>query len=483
MGSATQRAVDGRTAGWLVGLAAAAVALRWPFLQVPMITDEGAYAYVAHFWSGSYQLYRDIPFDRPQGIFLLYKLALLFGDDIATIRLAAALYNAATCMAVFACADRLFDRPAAWCAAGAYALFSAAPRIEGFTANAELFTLLPLVLSATLVWQGRWVGAGVLAGVATVIKPNGLAGLLLALGWAACAPGRGRAWAQVVAGFCLAPLASAVHGWSVDWWAYWGSFVDRRLLLYSIVSSRVGTQLDNLIAGVRATVSSWILLAVLAAFAAIKRRERATAFALLWLATCFAGMALGGDWQWHYFQQIIPPLCVLAGGGVARWRAPGVRWPWVGAAGLAAVWFARGDLPFWSRSADEISWTLYGRAGYLAAPQAARAIDARTAPSASIYVAFAEAEIYFLAGRKAAVPQFFYRQVLYSPAVFAEVVGALQRGEAEMVVVAQGPPAARMSVEAFVALLEQRYEPVQQFGPLVLLRRRPANERPHAGDR
>ena len=62
-----------------------------------MISDEGGYAYVAHFWSGDSQLYRDIRYDRPQAIFLIYKLCLfIFGGSVEAIRLAAALYNALT---------------------------------------------------------------------------------------------------------------------------------------------------------------------------------------------------------------------------------------------------------------------------------------------------------------------------------------------------------------------------------------------------
>jgi len=53
------------------------VLVRVPFLHVPIINDEGAYAYTAHFWFHTVQLYRELPFDRPQGIFLIYKAILV----------------------------------------------------------------------------------------------------------------------------------------------------------------------------------------------------------------------------------------------------------------------------------------------------------------------------------------------------------------------------------------------------------------------
>src|SRR6185503_4875891 len=68
-------AIEPRTVALLAVLVAGSILLRVPFLSVPMITDEGGYSYTAKFWSSEYQLYRDIPFDRPQAIFLLYRLA------------------------------------------------------------------------------------------------------------------------------------------------------------------------------------------------------------------------------------------------------------------------------------------------------------------------------------------------------------------------------------------------------------------------
>ena len=134
----------------LLGLMAFSIFLRSPFFSVPMISDEGGYAYVAQSWSGDIELYRDIPYDRPQAIFLIYKLFLfIFGGSVEAIRLAAALYNALTVAALFFFARQVFSQRAAWLGALVYAIFSASPRIEGFTANAELFTLLPLVVAAS----------------------------------------------------------------------------------------------------------------------------------------------------------------------------------------------------------------------------------------------------------------------------------------------------------------------------------------------
>lgn len=196
----------------LLGLMAFSIFLRAPFFSVPMISDEGGYAYVAHFWSGDIQLYRDIPYDRPQAIFLIYKLFLfIFGGSVEAIRLAAALYNALTVAALFFFTRQVFSQRAAWLSALVYATFSASPRIEGFTANTELFTLLPLVVAAHLTWREKWLAAGLVSGIAFLIKPAALSGLLLTLVWTLVVKASWRAPLASLLGFLAGPLASMAH--------------------------------------------------------------------------------------------------------------------------------------------------------------------------------------------------------------------------------------------------------------------------------
>ncbi|HEU5315611.1 MAG TPA: glycosyltransferase family 39 protein, partial [Chloroflexota bacterium] len=98
------------------------VALRLPFLSVPLTDDEAGYAYVSSWLAQGFALYRDLWFDRPQGIFILYGGILwLFGDDTEGIRLAAALYNAVTVLAVYTLGRRLTGPRGAFAASFAYA--------------------------------------------------------------------------------------------------------------------------------------------------------------------------------------------------------------------------------------------------------------------------------------------------------------------------------------------------------------------------
>jgi hypothetical protein len=451
-----------------------AVCIRIPFFEVPMISDEGGYAYVAHFWSDQYMPYRDMPFDRPQGIFLLYRIALAFGEDIGAIRMFAAAWNALTAVAIMLCIGAVFPLRRVFGASllGGllYAVFSTAPRIEGFTANAEIFTLLPLTVAALFTWRRQWLWAGLAAGVATAIKPTGVAGLLLALSWLLVTRVPRRAALSLLAGYAIAPGLCLIHGALLDWPAYWASFVDRRLLLYSAASTGIGEQLGMLVQGVKDTASAWLFLALATAYTALKQRNRTAAFLGLWVVSSWCGMAMGGLWHWHYFQQLIPPLAVGAGGCLVaydmRQNNRLVNMIWAVALVGALALFIRSDMPFWFQQPKDISTNLYHRGAYLVSDDVGRLVRKYTRPDERIYVAFAEAEVYFSSQRKAAVPQLFYRDIEFSEELFNEVITSLNDGVPAIVIKSHNPPPAFMSKDQFIALLQRRYELAGRAGPL-----------------
>jgi hypothetical protein len=214
--------------------------------------------------------------------------------------------------------------------------------------------------------------------------------------------------------------------------------------------------LEKLAGGIRATFAVWglPLVATVAAVASRGVRDRRMQFVAVWFATSWPGMALGGEWHWHYFQQIIPPLTVGMAGLVGAPVSRGRRWAW-GAAVVIAAWiFLSRQGPLWLLSPNELSYRLYQRPGYLLQDRIAREIRERTAPGARIYIAVAEAEIYYLADRVAAVPQLF-RLELLDPALRSRVVAALRAGEPELVVAFQPFPG--MPAVEFAHLLEPNY--------------------------
>src|SRR5215831_16298460 len=68
-------------------IALLAVIVRIPFLSVPLMSDEGGYGYAAYWWSKGLHLYDELWFDRPQAIFVLYRIIFsTLGSSVVSIR-------------------------------------------------------------------------------------------------------------------------------------------------------------------------------------------------------------------------------------------------------------------------------------------------------------------------------------------------------------------------------------------------------------
>ncbi|MBI3972827.1 MAG: glycosyltransferase family 39 protein [Chloroflexi bacterium] len=368
-------------------IGALSIGLRLPFLSVPLTTDEAGYAYVVHWLGQGLVLYRDLWFDRPQGIFLVYTALIgLLGDSTEAIRFGAALYNAATTLCLYALASRLLGRRAGLAAAGTFAVASASPVIEGFTANGELFMNLPVVLSLLLATHSRPVAAGVLLAVAGAIKPTALpaaapavlvallpalnrSGVLTATAgdrtWLVGAyrhtPSR-RRWAYVntplqrlfvfgrfvrmqgpwwlgrdvlVPGLkCGAGLAIGLapfiaHGLAIDPQTYWFSVAGFRAQAHSVFSAGNAGVRELLLTSpsvFAALLPVWLLAA--AGLLGGGWRTRGGAIGLALLAGSLAGAAAGGYWYWHYYAGLLPGAALLAGSGLVR-LYPSIPQPFV----------------------------------------------------------------------------------------------------------------------------------------------------------
>ena len=470
-----------RVAG-LVALCVGVFALRVPFLGVPMITDEGGYAYWAGIWTREHQMYRDFAFSRPQGIIVAYQIILAtLGGSVEALRIAAALVTCATACLLWLFARRFFSERAAWISAALFALFSTAPRIEGFTANAELFTLAPLVLNAHLVWTRRWFAAGLATALAFQLKPSGVEGCVLialwiVLGW--------RSWrdallatARSLAGFALGLVPCLVHGWWVGWAHFWHGMVTMRGQYFSPEVVSLAGQLQRIEAAFVDTVSSWAVPAVLFALALVRLPSVQRRFCLAWLLAAIAGMQIGFWWDWHFLMQIVPPLCFAAGSGVlallnahAQMRA---RIAWAAALALALLWFVARDGWLWALDPYRISWEVYHRPGYVVAEQLSAYVAKTTAPDDLLYIAFGQAEIYHLSGRRPAVPtQLYYWHARYLDSEWAKAVQAIEQRVPALVIWVQPPPPNRMSAERFAQLVLRGYQPDRKFSSVMVFRRK-----------
>jgi 4-amino-4-deoxy-L-arabinose transferase-like glycosyltransferase len=453
---------------WLTVAAAAlsgiSIALRLPFLSVPLITDEGGYAYTAHWMQRGLLLYRDLWFDRPQGIFLLYAAILrLLGESVEAIRLGAALYNAASVVLLYLLGRRLFGRAAGLAAAGLFAAASASPVVEGFTANGELFMNLPVIACLLLAARRRWLLAGIVCALAAVVKPTAVASAapaLVALAWGVNEErrtkneerrtkneerrtnGEGTEHSSFV--FRLSSLALGglvglapfvAHGIATDPAGYWYAVAGFRVESHSAFSVGEAVVLEFLQTAPSVLVALlplWLLAGAAIVGERRRRAARGTLVSAALLAGSFAGAAAGGYWYWHYYLGLLPGACLLGGEALARLveaarrglLGPSGGWAAAGLA-VASVVALAFNLRLVGSTPEQTSWNLYHRPAYLAGQEIARYLRAHTGEHDRIYATFAQADLYYLTGRRCAGRQLYWTEINRVPGAFEHVLRTL----------------------------------------------------------
>jgi 4-amino-4-deoxy-L-arabinose transferase-like glycosyltransferase len=437
--------------------------------------DEAGYAYGARLWSEGVSFYSDdVWFDRPQGIFVAYRAGFtLLGDSIEAIRLWAAIWAGATAAVVVWIAARVFDRRVALVAGPLFAVVAAAPALEGFVANAEVFMLLPATAAAGCIWRGRWFAAGVLTGLAILLKPSGAAVAFLALTWLLYERESWRAWLAIAVGGAI-PLAAALfHGVLM---AGLGDY------LYAVVLFRLDSsgQHNAIVAFVgfgSLTSSAWFTLVVLAAIArhhlgGLTRERRFVGF---WLATSLLGMALGGNWWPHYWVQLIPPLAIL--GTVALVRGFGAAALPPGLAGRVAIGVSALAallliVPYSIAEQADASEEVFNSTYYLHSEEIAAYLEANTGPDEAIYVTLGHASIIYRSERRSSWPYLYAQQTSDIPGALDDAANHLRRAEPAYVVV-QYDRLERWDPDGLLlAALTERYVYDRSFGELEVWRRR-----------
>ena len=490
--------------------AALSLALRLPFLSVPLITDEGGYAYVAYWLAHGQALYRDLWFDRPQGIFLVYGAILrLGGGSTESIRLAAGLYNAVTTVLVGLLGARLFGRRAGIGAAFACGLASASPLIEGFTANGEVFMNLPVVLAVLLAVLRRPALAGLALALATAIKPTALpaagpavlAALLVEPAWRVSRPALAGALARCAGGFLLGLLPFAAHGLATDPGAYWYAVVGFRVQAHSAFSvgfPLLGELSRSAPSVLAALLPLWLL--ALCGLGGGRWRRPGGLVALVFLAGAVLGAAAGGYWYWHYDLGLVPPAALLAGAGADRllglpWRRPVTRAPRAPRAPRAAgavAGVAAGavllalvvNVRLVGATPGETSWRIYRRPAYLASEEIARYVAARTTGEDTIYAAFAQADLYYLSRRRCAGSHLYWTEINRVPGALDAVLATLDDPARRPAYVIRVDPEleAPGRADPFWARVDRLYRPETAIQGFRLYRRLDAPAAPAAPD-
>lgn len=504
-----------RLLSWRVALGVIlllAVLVRMPFLHVPLITDEGGYAYTTHYGLSGKTLYHLLWFDRTQGILWVYRVIFqTLGQTIFAIRLFAALYNAGSALLVYVIGRKLADKRTGLLAALLFALFSVMPHVQGFTANAELFMTLPALASLALLLPAdalridptaalfsrtntvatrRILFSGLCAGVAVIIKPAEIAAIIVAAALLLLAARRaGTSWRGIVRTQALLGVAVFVGVLPaiIDGFARDGRAYIRQVLLYrgateSIISPHAIGRLGHSIANSLVVGGDVLPLVILTVLALTAYRHTlptdARRLAPLWFFASLGGIALGGNWFTHYFFQLLPPLAIYGAigvraafvrGGAALWR---VRLATM--LSLSVMLTAAYAGHYFVAQPAEISWDLYHDRAYQAQGPLVEYLKANSRPNDRIYIAFEAPEVYYLSERQSAFPVVWRQPLLSDPATFNRLIGTLDTPAGPEYIVDLDAPRFQRAHDRLRPVLERRYQLVAIIQGIQVYRRVPS---------
>jgi 4-amino-4-deoxy-L-arabinose transferase-like glycosyltransferase len=394
------------------------------------MSDEGGYAYAAYWWSKGLHLYDELWFDRPQAIFVIYRIIFAtLGSSVVSIRIGIAIVSAFAALMVYLVTKRYFDRQTALLAGVFFAVFSAAPQIEGFTANAESFMICPAIAAVYLFLRGRdtrqgvwFFVAGACASVAAQIKPSELAALLLLtiLTRFLLNTARLRSLLLIGSGFCVALLPALIHGYVTGWSRFTFAVVRYRLLRDSLATRSIGWHLQIIYEAAIHIAPALAVLAILTGVTFMYQRRSSERYKLFfpacWILTSLGGVALGGNWYDHYFIQMVAPLSMTAAYGlVTLYRsfepAQAKRFVAVTVTSLVLT-FAFAFKVVLLRDPRQIGFEVYARLDrFIYNADIAEYVKERTNPDDRLYIMYSAPEILYLSERRAAYP-FLYNKEL-----------------------------------------------------------------------
>lgn len=458
---------------------AADLLLRARLARLPLNTDEGGFAYVAHLWSTGSRLYGDDAWvDRPQGLLVLYRIANALGDEWA-IRSLALAAGALTTIAVATAAWALAGPRAGAIAGGLYGVLSPAPHLEGFASNGELLAsgFATTSVAAAAWWTARGdrrllALAGICAGAAPLVKQSALdAGVVLATVLVLALARREVRPADVLVaalGVALPVAAALAHAASVgvgDWW-------------YAVAGYRAGT--ESALSGDRlhrlrllyeatgpAVRDVGVLVAALPLGLIAMRRARLLALPGAWLAGGAVGFLAGGLYHPHYWLGLAPALAAVAGVGLAR--AP--RSVAVGACVLTALSVAL-SLPVYTATPRLASLRSSDDVRLLSAPAVGRYVRDHADPDDRLQVIWANAAVYYYAGLRPGVRELWYRGIEFIPGARARARERFAGSDPPRFVAVYHDPGALDETGTVQRVLDERYDLVATIDGVPIYRLR-----------
>jgi 4-amino-4-deoxy-L-arabinose transferase-like glycosyltransferase len=453
-----------------------AVLVRLPFWGTPLTADEGGYAEAARLWERGDTLYRDIWVDRPQGLVLVFRAVLHLGGSPNVIRSVAALVAAFAVVGTMLVALRLARRITAFACGLLMATVGASPFLESFTLAGELLSSLAAILSLlafTAYLRSRAFGwlvvTGLLAGCAVMIKQSGFDAALAIVAYLLWTERRRsvRPVAAVVAAAAAPVLAGALAAVSLHRW--WFAVVGYRGSGDSLVTGSFVHRVDLLAQSLPGAAKGLGLLVLLAALG----WRGSPLLVRLWLGAAVLGVLGGGNFHFHYYLQLVPPLAILAGAGVERLVRRRLALPAL-ACGAVAVATVAVTVPLWFESSNAQAHAVWPKDPHLVHDRAvARYIAAHTLPGQKVLVLWAAADVYYLADRAPVIPYMWRRNIEAIPGVLDRARLALAERRPALVALVQSPGSLDRSGRT-AAILAGEYRRVAVVSGVPIYRRRPS---------
>ncbi len=406
------------------------VLLRVHIVGVPLDRDEGAFGYIGQVIINHGVPYMDVFDHKPPLVFYVYAFALLIVPPTAAgIHLFLHAYNFLTIVSLFFLAKVYFgsDSAGLWTAL-IYAVFSASPAIQGLTASAEMFMLLPITLSlllAVLSVRRKSLSlafaSGIFSALAFWMKQTAAFGglfvfLYLTAGLLSRGNGEGET-RRISIRMMLAWLAGgAFVSLGVTVYFYWKG-VFREFFYWSFIhniyyAERVDAALNFQILLLRVKdvlkdgfvpVAAGICYGVYS----IARRDRRGYFTVSFVLFSLLGAVPGFAYK-HYFAQIAPSVALA--GGFAAWDLIGKMRPqirnlatFLSAAAVILLPVGVNTQYFLGKNPDDVSRAMFGYNPFPESRTLADYIARRTKPDDRIFIFGSEPQILLYADRKSSV--------------------------------------------------------------------------------
>lgn len=448
--------------------------IRLRLRDMPLERDEGEYAYAGQLMLQGIPPYALAYNMKLPGTYVAYSAMMaVFGQSTTGIHFGLLLVNAVTTVLLFFLMRRLLDSAAAIAAAASYGILSTSPSVLGFAGHATHFVVLAAVagifvllhaISSPKLW--KFGCAGVLLGVAFLMKQPGIFFVVFGAIWLAVSAWRTKAnigWRVFARRFAVFGIAGALPVALTCLWM-WRAGVFQHFWFWTFTYARLyggiislhdapGFFWNQASGVIPPALPIWLMALVGIVTLLWKRRSSdVCVFAMLFLLCSFLAVCPGFYFREHYFIVILPAIALLAGAAVDIWAkelanrqslralrfAPALLF--VASFGYA-VW-QQWDF-FFETDPIAACRAEYGNNPFPEAIQIADYLKAHTSPSSTVAILGSEPEIYFYAHRHSATG-YIYTYPLMEHQAFAEkmqqeMIAEIERARPEFIVMVSVP--------------------------------------------